>query len=88
MVNVVVTKPRNVKVSTNATAGIINTSTPVTLKNTPTLISGNNLALENLLDVSVVSKTNGAVPVYDSVTNKFLIEQFTVTDVNVDGGTF
>ena len=60
MVNVVVTKPRNVKVSTNATAGIINTSTPVTLKNTPTLISGNNLALENLLDVSVVSKTNGS----------------------------
>ena len=35
MVNVVVSRKRNVKVSTNATAGVIDTSIPVTLKNTP-----------------------------------------------------
>lgn len=91
MANIVVAKPRTIKVSSNATAGIINTSVPVTLKNNTTLLSGNGAStVEQLLDVNVVSKITGATLVYDSTTNTYLIEPLNFADItgSIDSGTF
>ena len=92
MTNVVVAKTKTIKVSSNATAGIINTSVPVVLKNNPTIISGGGgvSSVENLLDVNVVSKITGATLVYDAGTNTYLIEPLNFSDIvgNIDSGTF
>ena len=91
MTNVVVAKTKKIKVSSNATAGIINTSVPVVLKNNPTIISGGGVSsVENLLDVNVVSKITGATLVYDAGTNTYLIEPLNFSDIvgNIDSGTF
>ena len=91
MTNVVVAKTKTIKVSSNATAGIINTSVPVVLKNNPTIISGGGVSsVENLLDVNVVSKITGATLVYDAGTNTYLIEPLNFSDIvgNIDSGTF
>lgn len=89
--NVVVGRKRNIRVSANATAGIIETTTPVTLKNTPTVVSGGVERLDNLKDVYAVDETNGAVPVYDSTTDKYIVKKLDLsTDVigDLDGGSF
>lgn len=91
MVNVVVGRKRNVQISANATAGIIDTAVPVTLKNTPTLNSGTGVSrLDALQDVVASGETNGAVPVYDSVTDKYFVQKldFVNIDGDLDGGIF
>jgi len=90
-VNVVVARKRNVQVSTNATAGIIDSTTPVTLKPIPSLGSGSGVdRLDKLKDVVATGETNGAVPVYDATIDKYIIKQIDLGDVtgNLDGGTF
>lgn len=90
-VNVVVSRKRTVKVSTNATAGIIDTNTPVTLKNTPTISSGGIDRFDNLKDVYAAGETTGAVPIYDSATDKYVVKKLDLsTDVvgDLDGGNF
>lgn len=88
--NVIVGRKRNIRVSANATSGIIDTSIPVTLKNTPSLSTGAD-RLDSLKDVLATGETNGAVPVYDSITDKYVVKKLDLgTDVigELDGGTF
>lgn len=90
MVNVVVTRPRTVRVSTNATAGILDSTTPVTIKNVPTLTGNVSLSLEQLNDVATVEEVDGDTLVYDSTTRKWTAQKLNLEDVigNLDGGTF
>jgi hypothetical protein len=88
--NVVVGRKRTIRVSANGTAGVLETSSPVTLKNTPTISTGIE-RLDSLKDVYSVDETTGAVPVYDSVTDKYIIKKLDLgTDVvgDLDGGSF
>lgn len=89
--NVVVGRRRNIRVSANATSGILDTTVPVTLKNTPTITSGGVDRLDHLVDVYAAGEANGAVPIYDSVTDKYIVKNLNLsTDVvgDLDGGTF
>lgn len=91
MTNVIVAKKRNIFVSTNATAGIINTSEPVVLKNVPTLISGTGInRLDHLQDVLPEGETQGATLVYDAAIDKYIVEKLDLSNTTgaLDGGTF
>ena len=88
--NVVVGKRKNVRISANATSGVINTSAPVTLKSIPTIGVGID-RLDSLKDVYAGGETTGAVPVYDSVSDKYVVKKLDLsTDVigDLDGGVF
>ena len=90
--NVVVGRKRNIRVSANGTSGILDSTVPVTLKNTPTISSGSGVdRLDHLKDVYAGGETTGAVPVYDSVTDKYIVKKLDLgTDVigDLDGGSF
>lgn len=88
MTNVIVARPRRVKVTSNATAGVIETIVPVTLKNSP-ITSGAN-KLSKLSDVDASTQTDGSVPVYDIFSDKYIIKHLDVVNVvgDLDGGTF
>ena len=89
--NVIVGRKRNIRVSANGTSGILDTTVPVTLKNTPTISSGGVDRLDSLKDVSALGETTGAVPVYDSITDKYIVKKLDLsTDVvgDLDGGLF
>lgn len=91
MVNVVVSRKRNVKVSTNATAGVIDTSVPVTLKNIPTIMTGGAQTVEQLHDVNASQKTDGSTLIYDQPTHTYVVKKLDLNlDVegSLDGGTF
>ena len=79
----------NVSVVKKTNLGTINPTNPVTLKNVPTLSSGVT-RLDSLKDVNPTGETNGAVPVYDSVTDTYIVKNLDFGDVsgNLDGGTF
>jgi hypothetical protein len=81
MVNVIVARSRNIKVSSNATAGILDSSTPVTIKST----SGSTsiTRLDSLVDVNASNETDRATLVYDSLTDTYVVKQ-----MDLDGGTF
>lgn len=80
MVNVVVTRPRTIQVSSNGTAGIIDSTKSVTLKQNP--ISFIN-RLDNLVDVDPSGEANNATLVYDAETDTYVVRQ-----INLDGGNF
>lgn len=87
--NVIVGRKRNIRVSTNTTAGVIETTTPVTLKNATTI--GGIDRLDHLKDVYAANETEGAVPVYDTTTDKYVVKKLDLsTDVvgDLDGGSF
>jgi hypothetical protein len=88
MTNVVVSRKRTIQVSANATAGIIDTSTPVILKNTG--VSSNITRLDALNDVDATGEVSGATLVYDAGTDKYIVQKLDLTNVtgNLDGGTF
>mgnify|MGYP003338173903 CR=1 FL=1 len=91
MVNVVVGRKRTIKVSSNATAGIIDSTTPVTIKNTPTLGTlGTTGRLDHLQDVVATGETNGATLVYEAATDKYIVKKLDLGDVtgDLDGGIF
>ena len=91
MTNIVVGRQRNIHITSNATAGIIQTTVPVTLKNTPTLISGNStLRVENLTNVNSAIETDGSTLVYDAETATFIVEPLNLSNLvgALDGGTF
>lgn len=81
MVNVIVARSRNIKVSSNATAGVLDSSTPVTIKNSP-LTSGIT-RLDSLVDVNASNETDNATLVYDFHTDTYVVKQ-----MDLDGGTF
>ena len=95
MTNIVVAQQRTIRVSTNATSGIINTSVPVTLKNNPTIYSGNGASsIDTLNDVNITNRTDGSTLVYDSSTNTYLVQPLNFSDLSgtftgdIDSGTF
>jgi hypothetical protein len=81
MVNVIVARSRNIKVSSNATAGILDSSTPVTVKSS----SGSTsiTRLDSLVDVNASNETDNATLVYDSSSDTYVVRQ-----IDLDGGTF
>jgi hypothetical protein len=88
-VNVVVGRKRPVQVTANATAGIISTNkNNVTLK--PGIQSQPQMRLDTLVDVVAAGETNGAVPVYDSESDKYIVQKIDISNVTgaIDGGTF
>lgn len=80
----------NIVVAKKSTTGVISTTAPVTLKNVPTLASGEFTRLDHLQDVNATNEVNGAVPVYDSTIDKYVVKKVDLGDVsgNLDGGTF
>lgn len=89
-INVLVARKRSVQVSTNATAGVIDTSTPITLKPIPSINSGGVDRLDKLIDVVANNESNGATLVYDSSNDKYIVKQLDLADItgSLDGGTF
>jgi hypothetical protein len=84
-----INKTINVSISRKSSTGVINPTNPVTLKSVPTINSGVD-RLDALKDVSPSGETSGAVPVYDSVTDKYIVQKLNMTDIvgDLDGGTF
>lgn len=89
MTNVVVSRKRTIQVSANATAGIIDTSTPVVLKNNPT-IGGGVTRLDRLTDVAANTEVNGATLVYNAANDTYVVQKLDLSNVtgDLDGGTF
>jgi hypothetical protein len=88
MVNVVVARKRTIQVSTNATAGIIDSTTPVTLKNNPILTSGGVDRLDHLKDVDATTELDGSTLIYDAANDKYVVRKIDFGDVGLDGGDF
>jgi hypothetical protein len=90
MVNVVVSRKRTVQISANATAGIIDTTTPVVLKNNPVVVSGGVTRLDKLTDVSANNEINGATLVYNAANDTYVVQKLDLSNVtgDLDGGTF
>ena len=90
MTNVVVARKRTIQVSTNTTAGVIDTTTPVTLKNAPVLNIGGATRLDHLQDVNPSGEANGATLIYNSSTDTYVVQKMNFTDIDgdLDGGTF
>ena len=65
-------------VKPTGTNGVIQTNTPVTLRNA---IVPQRIDL--CQDVDATNEVDGAVPVYDSATDKYVVQQ-----INLDGGSF
>jgi hypothetical protein len=89
MVNVVVGRKRTVQISTNATAGIIDTTTPVVLKNNP-ILGGGVTRLDRLTDVAANTEVNGATLVYNAANDTYVVQKLDLSNVtgDLDGGTF
>lgn len=77
---------QNVKVQNNG--GLLQTSTPVTLKNQINEIS----SIEDIKDVAEVDVSTGATLVYNSSNDKYEVRKLQAEDIsgtlNLDGGEF
>ncbi len=84
-----INKTINVSIARKSSTGVINPTNPVKIKNVPTINSGVD-KLDRLTDVVATGETDGAVPVYDSVTDKYIVQKMSMTDIvgDLDGGTF
>lgn len=82
------TKTINVAVTKKAT-GVITTSTPVTLKNVPSLATGVD-TIDELQDVALTQRSDGSTLVYDQFSDRYVVKHldFTVIDGDLDGGVF
>ena len=88
--NVIVASKREVQVSSNGTAGIIDSTSPVTLINIPTLVSMGAERLNQLTDVDTSNKIQGATLVYDSSNNNYVVTRLDMQYITggLQGGTF
>jgi hypothetical protein len=88
MTNVLVARKRDIKVSMNATAGIVDSNIPVTLKQTQTLVGPNRL--DRLLDVDATGEIENATLVYNADTDKYVVKKLDFANVtgSLDGGIF
>jgi fructose-specific phosphotransferase system component IIB len=86
MTNVIVSRNRTIKVSTGGTAGIVDSITPVVLKNATNSVG----RLDHLLDVDASNEVENATLVYDPNTDKYIVKKLDLADVtgSLDGGTF
>lgn len=71
----------NVKVQQNPSGGFVQTSSPITLRNTIQNIA----RLDGLFDVvpDTAATANGSTLVYDTTTDKYIVKE-----LDLDGGTF
>ena len=81
------TSSQSLKVKTNG--GIIQTQTPITLKNQITEIR----SIEDILDVTEVNVATGSTLVYNAVNDKYEVKKLDCADIetgtlNLDGGEF
>lgn len=80
------TTTQNIKVHT--TGGLLQTSTPITLKNQVNEIS----SIEDIRDVAEVDVSEGATLVYNSSNDKYEVRKLQAEDlsgnINLDGGEF
>lgn len=80
------TTTQNVKVTN--TGGVLQSSTPITLKNQITEIN----SIEDIKDVAEVEVVAGATLVYNPINDKYEVKQITQEDIsgdiNLDGGEF
>lgn len=91
MVNVVVSRKRTVNVSTHGTGGVIDTTTPVTLKNIPTIISSGGVdTIDEMRDINLAQRTDGSTLIYDQGTNTYVVKRMDFEEINgdLDGGVF
>ena len=90
--NVVTAKQRQVSVSTNGTSGVIDSSTPVVLKNTPMLIPvGIGVQrLDQLEDVNALTEVEGATLVYDPDQGIYIVRLLDTEYITggIHGGVF
>jgi hypothetical protein len=86
--NVVVANKKEFQVSTNANSGLIDSTTPVTLKTIPTVSVGGVERLDHLKDVDVLGESNGAILTYDGDTQKWIAQQINFGKASLDGGNF
>ena len=87
--NVISKKTINVVIAKN-TSGVISTNrNVVTLKSVPTINEGID-RLDDLVDVDPSGETDGAVPVYNQSTDKYVVQKLDLASVNgdLDGGNF
>lgn len=89
MTNVILAKKRTINISVNTTAGVIDTSPPVTLKNIPVLRTNTN-RLDTLDDVNANNELDGATLVYDISNDKYVVEKLNLSNTvgTLDGGDF
>jgi hypothetical protein len=89
MVNIVVSTKKSIRVSANVSGEVIQSSTPVTLKNTTTL--SNASRLDQLADVlEPASPEDGSTLIYNASTDKYEVKKVNLGEVegNLNGGTF
>lgn len=88
--NVVVTRKRTVQVASDNSLGIIDSTSPVNLVKTPTLVSLGVQKIDELNDVNVVNTVQGATLVYDSDNNTYTVTQLDMQYITggFHGGTF
>ena len=89
MVNVVVSSKKSIRITANTTGEVIQTSTPVTLKNTTTL--SNASRLDQLADVlEPASPEDGSTLIYNASTDRYEVKKINLGEVegNLNGGTF
>jgi hypothetical protein len=91
-VNVVVVQKRKIQVTANATAGIIDSNNPVTLKNNPYLYAvGHGVdKFVHLLDVDAANRVEGDTVVFQANDNLFVVKPLDMINITgkLDGGTF
>ena len=89
MVNVVVSSKKSIRITANTTGEVIQTSTPVTLKNTTSL--SNASRLDQLTDVlEPASPEDGSTLIYNASTDTYEVKKVNLSEVegNLNGGTF
>jgi len=89
MVNVVVSSKKSIRITANTTGEVIQTSTPVTLKNTTSL--SNASRLDQLADVlEPASPEDGSTLIYNASTDRYEVKKINLGEVegNLNGGTF
>lgn len=67
------------------------TSTGTLVSSNPVTVKGFSARLDSLNDVDSTNEINGAVPVYDATTDKYVVKKIDAGDLgnlDVDGGIF
>lgn len=84
----VIGKTTQQKVKVNNTGGVLQSQTPITLKNQVVEIN----SIEDIADVAEVDVTSGATLIYNSANDKYEVRKIAAGDIsgdlNLDGGVF
>jgi hypothetical protein len=88
--NVIVANKKTVQVSADNSLGIIDSTAPVNLVKTPTIVSLGVQKIEELNDVNSSNKVQGATLVYDYSNNNYVATQLDMDYITggLHGGTF